>query len=179
MKRVITMILCLAVFLLAGCFPQEGVMPTSIPVPEAGDEGSTVPSSAGVAFETIDQGIRSGIRDHRELVIRDYEGWQTLWEEHVVGQLSKSPFPPPVDFSQEMVIAFFLGEKPTAGYEVEIVEIAQLEGRLVVRVQVKSPPPGVALLQVLTQPFHIVRLFRHDLPVEFIMEPQRSSRARF
>lgn len=117
-------------------------------------------------FQTVDQGVHSRIREARQVVIRDIEAWRRLWAEHVAGRIPK-PSLPPVDFTREMVIAFFLEEKPTSGYEVEIVEIIQLEGQLLVKVRVKSPLPGVPLLQVLTQPHHIVKLPRYELPVEF------------
>jgi hypothetical protein len=73
-----------------------------------------------------------------------------------------------VDFAREMVLAFFLGEKPTSGYTATITEVLQLQDKLRVKVAVETPPPGSFLLQVLTQPFHIVRLPRYDLPVEFV-----------
>jgi hypothetical protein len=171
-KRALTLILALAFLSLAGCLPQEMVSKGPI----AGATGiSEDPMSPSVElpFETIDQGIRSGIRDARQVVVRDPETWCNLWAEHVKGRVPEPPLPP-VDFVREMVIAFFLGEKPTAGYEVDITEIILLEGRLVVQVDIKSPPPGVALFQVLTQPFHIVRLFQSELPVEFVTESLQS-----
>ena len=168
MKRTLTVILSMAFLLLAGCLPEETVSKGPI----AGATGSSedpLPPSVELPFETIDQGIRSGIRDARQVVIRDPESWRSLWAEHVKGRVPEPPLPQ-VDFVREMVIAFFLGEKPTAGYAANIREIFVREGELVVKVYVQTPPPGVFLLQVLTQPFHIVKVGLSDLPVEFIVE---------
>ena len=103
------------------------------------------------------------------MVIREVQGWEELWEEHVAGRYPK-PELPFVDFSREMVIGYFLGEKPTGGYVVEVEEIWVTEGKVSVRVGVPSPGPGDPVIQVLSQPFHLVRLARFDLPVEFIVE---------
>ncbi len=121
-----------------------------------------------VAFETVDQGVHSGIRAERRVVVRDGTAWAALWAEHGAGR-TPQPELPPVDFTQEMVVGYFWGEKPTAGYRVELTEVVAEATRLVVRVEVGSPPPGAPVLQVLTQPYHLVRLPRSELPVEFLV----------
>ncbi len=168
MKRTLTAILSLAFLLLAGCLPEKTV--SSGPISEAtGTSENPLPPSVELPFETIDQGIRSGIRDARKVVVRDPETWRNLWAEHVKGQIPE-PSLPLMNFGQEMVIAFFLGEKLTGGYTVRITKIAQVEEGITVQVQVDCPPPGVFLPQVLTQPFHIVKVLRFDLPIEFVVK---------
>lgn len=148
---------------LGGCLPRE-------------DRGCPACPGAGTAslllpFETVDHGVHSGVREERRVVVRDEAAWRALWDEHVAGRVPEPPLPS-VDFTREMAVAFFLGEKPTSGYGVEIVEIVLGGERLQVRVEVVSPPPGAPVLQVLTQPFHIVKLARFDLPVDFfLVEP--------
>lgn len=156
MKRCLWLVMGLALF-LAGCLPKGG-----------GEPGCPVcPKEAmPVDLETIDRGTHSGVRDARKLVIRDALTWGALWSEHTFGQVPPPPLPP-VDFAREMVIAVFLGEKPTSGYAAEIVEIRLTAEGLLVRVKATIPPSGVPLLQVLTQPFHIVKVPRYDGPVAF------------
>ena len=127
-----------------------------------------------VAFETVDQGVHSGIREERRAVIRDGAAWAALWAEHTRGQ-HPAPAVPPLDFTQEMVVGYFWGEKPTAGYRVELTEVVAEAGRLVVRVEVGPPPPGAPVVQVLTQPHHLVRLPRSELPVEFLVVERGAS----
>ena len=164
----------LAAVLLGGCLP-EGLRWAG--PGETGGEMDEGEGTGQVPFNALDHGVRSGIRDARRLVIRDVETWQALWAEHVAGRVPAPPLPP-VDFAREMVLAFFLGEKPTSGYTATITEVLQLQDKLRVKVAVETPPPGSFLLQVLTQPFHIVRLPRYDLPVEFAVEEGQPPKAR-
>jgi len=149
--------------LLGGCLPQEVSEPGCAVCPR----DKPVPISSA-PFDTIDQGIHSGIKESRQLVVRDPAAWAALWAEHIAGRVSAPPLPV-IDFAREMVIAFFLGEKPTSGYSVEIKEILEEGDKLIVKVEVAVPPPWAMPLQVLTQPFHIVKMPRFDLPVEFVV----------
>ncbi|MFN3476701.1 MAG: protease complex subunit PrcB family protein, partial [Candidatus Methylomirabilales bacterium] len=78
--------------------------------------------------------------------------------------------PPPVDFAQEMAIAVFRGEQPTAGFGLEIQKLEEKGGNLYLYVQEASPAPGSAVLQVLTQPYHIIKLERKDIPVRIVYQ---------
>ena len=77
------------------------------------------------------------------------------------------PLPPDVDFSSLMVIAVFRGEFPTGGYSTEIMEVTGSSGKITVTVDETDPGGGMAL-QVLTQPYHIIKLGKSHLPVEFV-----------
>ena len=152
--------------LLFGCLP-EAVGPAG----DADGQGTGAPgedAAMSSPFETIERGFHSGLREARAEAIRGAASWAALWRAHVgpspAGEEKSAPF---VDFTQEMVLAFFLGEQRTSGYEATIARITQEEARLLVSVEVTSPPPGAMLLQVLTQPYHLVRTPRSDLPVEF------------
>lgn len=119
-----------------------------------------------LGFETIDRGVSSGIKAEEELAVRTMAEWRTLWAKHV-SNVSPQPLLPEVDFSQEMVIAVFLGQRPTSGYwatsdnisiELSTVEVSYTE---------LQPGPGCGTIQINTAPFHIVRTERVDLPVHF------------
>ncbi len=148
---------------LVGCLPQDQGGQAPCPCPGGGGSQAIV-----VNFETVDQGERSGIRDERQVVVRDAQGWAALWAEHVAGRIPEPPVPE-VDFTREMVIGYFLGERPTGGYFVEVQEIWVLESKVWVRVVVTSPRPGDPVIQVLTQPYHLVRMAYFDHPVEFVI----------
>lgn len=160
MKRGLFLALVSMMIFLPGCIPEP-----------AGDSGCPVcPHEVTQVqvkeLETIDQGVVSGVRDQRMLVIRDLSAWQALWAEHKAGHHLIPPLPY-VDFAHEMVIGVFLGEKPTSGYNVVVVGLRQTEEGLIVRVRINTPPPGVALLQVLTQPYYLVKVPRYDGLVGF------------
>ncbi len=117
---------------------------------------------AMLLLATVAQGAMSGIEEPRQAVVRTAAEWQALWKEHAPGQAA-----PAVDFAQSMVVAVFLGSRPTAGFEVEITAVRQEGGRTVVDYVEGRPPPDALTAQVLTSPFHIVRARRATGEVEF------------
>jgi uncharacterized membrane protein len=96
---------------------------------------------------TIARGDASRVSDPRRVIARTEQEWQTLWATHA-GPDGQSP---EVDMGAVNVAAVFAGEKPTAGYGVEI----QLRGDTLV-VEEQHAAPGGILAQVISSPFHIV-----------------------
>lgn len=131
--------------------------------------GIEVGRASSIAFVTLAQGAQSGIVHPAQRVIKTPREWVALWQQHIAQHLSQ-PSPPPVEFSSEMIVGIFLGQRPTGGYAVEISRIVQ-EGQAVkVYYQETAPPPGTFVTQALTQPFHIVKLKRLELPLFFQRE---------
>ncbi len=79
---------------------------------------------------------------------------------------------PAVDFSAEMVVAVFLGEEATGGYEVEVTRAELAGSNLRLYYREKGPPPDAIVAQVLTQPYHIVKLPKYRIPAIFWREDQ-------
>jgi len=78
---------------------------------------------------------------------------------------------PDVDFTREMVIAAFAGERPAPGHALEIAD-ARLEGdALVITITERPPIRGGVAAQVIVSPFHIVRTARHNGEVRFADAP--------
>jgi protease stability complex PrcB-like protein len=114
-------------------------------------------STTRVPFKTIAKGVRSGIREPSQIGIRSQSDWLKLWRQH--GSTSTTPAPVPnIDFDKEIVVAVFLGERPTGGYAVEISSAEVTDASLTVFVKETSPNPGAIVTQGFTQPFHIVRI---------------------
>jgi len=121
-----------------------------------------------VAFATVDQGFSSGMRDRRFITIKTQKEWEGLWREHKSVGPSKEV--PAIDLKQEMLIGVFSGEKRTGGYRIEITKIGEdlAKNQLNVYFRETGPPPDSLVVQMLTQPYHIVRLKRVDFPVVFV-----------
>ena len=119
-----------------------------------------------VPFETVDQGVDSGDQEPAQLVLRSQEAWRQVWERHEA-LLIHAPEQPPVDFHKEMVLAVFLGQRPTGGFAIEIKAVDTRADALHVLVEETSPPPEAMVTQAFTSPYHIVRLKRVALPVQF------------
>jgi len=101
-------------------------------------------------FRTIDKGVQSAIDVRRQVVVRTLPDWTTLWR-----HTSDRPLPP-VDFGREMVIAVFVGSRPTAGYSVEVTSVEERDGKTVVSYRELAPARDAMTAQILTSPYHIV-----------------------
>lgn len=109
------------------------------------------PAATAPSVNTIARGQFTRIDSPRQVVARTAEQWTALWRAHAPDRE-----PPAVDFSKDMVVAVFLGSRPTAGFRVEIVGVREEQGKTVVQYREAQPPPGAITAQVITAPFHIV-----------------------
>ena len=120
-----------------------------------------------VSFVTVARGSVSRVKQPLETVARTREEWAGLWARHV----GPSAAPPPVDFSAEMVVAVFAGERPTTGYGLEVTQVLSTDRGLQVMYRERTLPAGALVRPVVTAPFHIVRLPRFQGPVHILREP--------
>jgi hypothetical protein len=111
---------------------------------------------------TIAKGPMSGIAEPRQATARSAAELTALWRAH--GASDQVPI---VDFSREMVVGVFLGTRRTAGYGVEIVRAVGNAGVLTVAYVETAPSKGALTAQVLTSPYHLVALPRHDGEIRF------------
>jgi hypothetical protein len=114
------------------------------------------------AVRTIARGPLSGIEEPRQAAVRSAVEWSTLWKTH-----APTARTPEIDFSREMVVAVFLGSRPTAGYGVEIVRTASNGGMLVLEYVETVPPADALTAQILTAPYHLAAVPKHDGEVRF------------
>jgi uncharacterized membrane protein len=115
------------------------------------------------AFETIARGASSHIIEGRRSLARDDAQWRALWAAHAGPDVN----PPRVDFRTRMVAAVFAGTRPSAGWDVQIVDAGPAGASLTIQVEEHAPAPGLMAAQVLVTPFHIVSLPRFDGDVQF------------
>lgn len=111
---------------------------------------------------TVAQGPMSNIEEPRQVVVRTAAEWQALWKEHDAQRAA-----PPVDFTRSIVVAVFLGTRPTAGFSVEITAVKAEGSRAVVEYRERRPPRDALVAQILTAPFHVVRVAPTAGSVEF------------
>ncbi len=62
----------------------------------------------------------------------------------------------PIDFSTDMVLACFMGEKPTGGYMNLITRLEESSDSLTVYVQIEKPREGDLVAQMVTYPWYAV-----------------------
>ncbi len=110
---------------------------------------------SSLPMRTIDKGMTSDMDAPRQASARSVEEWSRLWMQHA-GERTR----PSVDFSKDVVVAVFMGTRPTAGFGVEIVRVREEGPTLVVSYKETRPAPDSVTAQILTSPFHIVAVPR-------------------
>jgi hypothetical protein len=113
-------------------------------------------------MQTLNADLMSGVARAEQVVARTEPEWQTLWRRHAPGRPA-----PAVDFTKHMVVAVFLGTRPSGGYQVQISDIRSDGNELVVQWREARPGPGQVAAQVMTAPSHIVTVPRHAGQVRF------------
>jgi hypothetical protein len=103
------------------------------------------------ALRTIEHGQISWVDSPRQAVARTPPEWAALWRLHAPDR----PLPA-IDFSKDMVVAIFLGSRPSAGYAVDITGVKDANGAVVVQYRETQPPSTVVTAQVITDPYHMV-----------------------
>ncbi len=124
---------------------------------------------APVEFATVARGDQSGFAGPARMVIRTREGWSVYWSRHAANRLPPPPCPE-IDFARDMVVVLSLGERPSAGYAVEVHSVEREGAFLRVQARERKPAPGTGQAAVVTHPFHIVRLPRSAGPVEIVVK---------
>ena len=130
----------------------------------AGTPASGAPAAAAspVQMQTLNADMMSAIDRAEQVVARSEKEWQALWQRHALGRPA-----PAVDFSRHMVVAVFLGSRPTAGHRVQITGVRTEGATLVVQWSETRPGADQVAAQVMTSPSHIVTVPRHTGEVRF------------
>ncbi len=105
----------------------------------------------------------------KEMVFYTEKDFHSFWKSYcrvIDSQGGKVP-PPSIDFSKNMVIAVFMGKKPTSGYRIEIEKIEEDKNYIKVYVKEYLPSKNAILMPVITYPFVMVKLKKTLKPVKF------------
>ena len=119
------------------------------------------------SFSTVAKGDASEQQTARQVTVRTAAEWKALWKDH-----APTAKMPAVDFSKDMVVGVFLGSKPSAGHDVEIVGVRMEEKDLIVEYVQKQPGRGTLAAQILTEPYHLVSVPRYAGNVRFANVPK-------
>ncbi|MCC7415681.1 MAG: protease complex subunit PrcB family protein [Acidobacteria bacterium] len=118
------------------------------------------------AMKTIAQGADSAVDEARQTVARTPVEWAALWRAHDFERPA-----PAVDFTTSMVVAVFMGSRPSAGFAVQVVGTTRDGNDLIVQYRETVPARGTLAAQILTSPYHLVSLPRVDGDVKFERVP--------
>jgi hypothetical protein len=127
-------------------------------------ETQTMPT---VNYEVLLEGTYSGIKEPLQKVIKTQDEWQNLWKKHVSVLVPQPPVPE-IDFENFVVVAIYAGEKNTSGYQVKIKEVLPAAKNVTVRYRLVDPAPNSFTLQVITQPFVLLKVEKPEGTVQLI-----------
>ncbi|TFW27313.1 protease complex subunit PrcB family protein [Massilia horti] len=109
----------------------------------------------------------SGVSDARQVVIKDAASFAKLWAEHGRNRTPAPPMPY-VDFSRQMVLAVFAGQKPIPCYGLAINRAVSDGEKIVVEYDIFQLQTFVACAEVESAPMEMIVVDRNDVPVEFM-----------
>lgn len=119
------------------------------------------------------RGVQCAVTEFRLALFKHPDKWESFWKRGLAPYSPRLADVPAVDFSQDMVVGVFLGEKKYPFSEIEIrsakVE-TQRDGTqaLVIRYREIRKMSGVFMPEFPVQPFHLRRIPIFDGPVRFI-----------
>jgi hypothetical protein len=115
-------------------------------------------------FKTLDANFYCKQTTPSQHVVRGNNEWQDLW--NIICPYDTKP--PRVDFNKEMVLGVFLGQKPSAGYDIEISSLIEKDDCLEVYVKKTKPSPGSMCASVLTQPYHVISTEKVNKDIKYV-----------
>lgn len=119
-----------------------------------------------LAWRIVSKGLVSGLSEPGRRVVRSEGEFYTLWATHAA-DANQVALPPAVDFRTEMLLVVTLGDRPTGGYVVDLVDV-ELRGRVIrVLVGEREPRPGTFQIQQATRPYVMAALPAMAARVEF------------
>lgn len=109
----------------------------------------------------------SGVTSALNVVIRDQESFEKLWSAH---NQNRTPVPPlpKIDFTRQMVLGVFLGNRPSGCYGVEIGKVEVSGGKITAHyTETYSGGPMIACTALVTSPMDMVITERLEGDVSF------------
>jgi protease stability complex PrcB-like protein len=164
MRKAIAVVFIL-VFLIAACQGGENN--------SAEDKAKT--SSAKpeyIGFTILSKGIQTGIKESGDFIIKNKDELDSLWKKHY-SYMSFVPESPNINFSEDLVIGVFLGEKPSTGYWLRLDSVYVQNNEEIVAMTVNENPDTTReVLSVITYPFLIAAITKtdNDLKFDFFIE---------
>lgn len=122
-----------------------------------------------VNYEVIQQGTYSGKKDPIAQIITAKQDWEHIWKQHVSVLVPQPPVPE-IDFETEVVVAIFAGEKKSGGYAIVIKKVSEELNDVVVRYKLTEPQPNSFTIQVITQPYVMLKMSKPQGTVRLLKE---------
>jgi hypothetical protein len=127
--------------------------------------GSLVRSTTSKEPTRLWKGGNAPSAEERQELVTDAETFKGYWQ-----VLYPKLAPPEVDFTKQAVVVLMAGERPTAGYSIQVSRLGEKEEEIVIHYRVVSPPADAVTAQVITRPWTLQVITKPTKPVTFIKE---------
>jgi PrcB C-terminal len=105
--------------------------------------------------QRLASGNHSGVKDQQYHDLHNAKDFQTWWNK-AYSSYSDIPALPQVDFTKNMVIAAFMGEKSHGGFTLHVDSINQTPDAYNVNIKISIPGTGCRTPEEFIQPFEFV-----------------------
>lgn len=129
----------------------------------------------GVMFYRIARGGLSGYTVSANLVINNHADWVRVWDQAFCHTIIPCPATPDVDFSQRTVLAVFVGQKNSLGYDVKVTGATMEASKTKVGLTLTVPGRGCIVGQMVTYPYDIVDIPKTTGPISLTSKTQTSN----
>lgn len=137
---------------------------------ESKEQAQTQPQTEVVVnYDILLQGTYSGFKDPLQKVIQTDQEFGDLWKKHVSVIIPQPPIPQ-VDFNTSLLVAIYMGEQKTSGYQILLRKVEAKQDNVVVHYHFTQAPEHGLTLQVITQPFMFIRIEKPKGQVELVKE---------
>ena len=102
--------------------------------------------------------------ERADYIIQTQQEWEGLWNNTYHSTYAD----PEINFNSSVVIAVYMGERATGGYNIEITRILKSEAHRLVIIRETKPSPFGLRTMAPTHPFHIVKLNRNGNIIKLI-----------
>lgn len=136
----------------------------------ATDVTAAPPPVREVGWEVLAQGNQAATGESPEFhVAASEDQLHRLWN-RAYGRQLNVPTVPRIDFRRDTVVAFFLGQKPTGGYGVDVQGVTIEGNEVYISVRISEPAEDAIVTQALTSPWVMVRVPRPNVNVAWFRD---------
>ncbi len=120
-----------------------------------------------IPLESLALGLYCSHQDRATYIITQEPDWNRLWNT-IERENTFQRNLPPVNFSQYMIIAVFMGEHLQGGAQTRITGARERSGKLLVAILETRVDEGGEGPSWSVQPYHIVKVPRIHAPIDFL-----------
>ncbi len=114
-----------------------------------------------IRFEPLSKDFYCSLEDERNVAVHDRDSLDDLLASAGLGLQQE------IDFDRSAVIAVFMGQRPTGGYDIEIKRIVESNDKILVYFETTEPSEDEMTAQVITSPYHMVKIDLTEKEVVF------------